>query len=304
MNRVRSNSTPTGFTLVELLVVIAIIGVLVALLLPAVQTAREAARRTQCVNHLKQIGLTLEMYHDSFRRYAMGRETHWQQGVSWAFRLLPYMEGKTTHDSFQKSLPVFDDANAVAMRTPEATFYCPTRRGPAADRDFDNNDQPSLVQDVAAGGDYAANAGLNFMYGHPLFTPRDVRPGTVAGPMHTFSKVKARQVKDGLSKTLSVGERHIPTGLESAPGLEDHDKGDNAFFAADNPLTILSGTQEGLATGRDDNRSFVFGSEHKQLVNFVFLDGHVSSIGQDIDLETLHYLSIIADGQVISAENL
>ena len=93
MNRRRNSfSGKAGFTLVELLVVIAIIGVLVALLLPAVQAARESARRTQCVNHLKHIGLMTQMYHDAKKRYPMGRETHWQQGVSWAFHLLPFME--------------------------------------------------------------------------------------------------------------------------------------------------------------------------------------------------------------------
>ena len=81
-----------GFTLVELLVVIAIIGVLVALLLPAVQAAREAARRNSCVNHLKQIGLAVQNYHDSLGQYPSGREAVDMRAVSWAFNLLPYLE--------------------------------------------------------------------------------------------------------------------------------------------------------------------------------------------------------------------
>jgi prepilin-type N-terminal cleavage/methylation domain-containing protein/prepilin-type processing-associated H-X9-DG protein len=294
-----------GFTLVELLVVIAIIGTLVALLLPAIQSAREAARRSHCVNNLKQIAVAEQLHHDSYGKYTMGRETHWQQGVSWAFRLLPYMEMQNVHDSFQRKFPVFDQANALAMRTPVATFYCPTRREPAADRDFDNNDQPSLVEDVAAGGDYAANAGLDFMYGtSPETTPQNVDPGTVVGPMFTFSKVNARQITDGLSQTLVVGERAIPEGLESQPGLEDHDKGDNAFFAADNPRTILAGTRDGLSTGRHDPKSHVFGSEHSQIVHFAFLDGHVAAIDLAIDLVTLQRLSVIADGEIVSTDNL
>ncbi len=295
----------SAFTLVELLVVIAIIGALVALLLPAVQAARESARRTQCVNQLKQIGLAEQMHHDTKGKYTMGRETHWQQGVSWAFRLLPFIEMQNVHDSFQKLLPVFHEANALAMRTPVDVFYCPTRREPAADRDFDNDDKPSLVQDVAAGGDYAANAGLDYLYGTtPANTPKDVDPGTMVGPIFTFSKIKAGQVTDGLSQTIAIGERHIPAEVESEPGLEDHDRGDNAFFAADNPGTILAGTEDGLAEDRYDTRHWLFGSEHGQLVHFAFLDGHVSALDNAIDLVTLQRLSTIADGQVVATENL
>jgi len=299
------NSPRIGFTLVELLVVIAIIGTLIALLLPAVQSARESARRTQCANNLKQIMLAEQMYHDTNGRYTMGRETHWQQGVSWAFHMLPFMEMKNVYDSFDNTLPVFDDQNSLAMRTPVPTFFCPTRREPAADRDFDNDDQPSVKQDVAAGGDFAANAGLNFHFG-TLPSHWDDTPdiSAVVGPMFTFSKIKAKQVTDGLSQTLAIGERHIPAEVDAEPGLEDHDKGDNAFFAADNPRTILAGTQAGLATDRYDTRSDLFGSEHDQIVHFAFLDGHVSAIAQSIDKLTLQRLSIIGDGQVVDRSDL
>ncbi len=295
----------SGFTLVELLVVIAIIGTLVALLLPAIQAAREAARRTQCVNNLKQIMVAEQLYHDAIGRYTMGRETHWQQGVSWAFHMLPFMEMENVYDSFVKKLPVFDDENSLAMRTPVPVFYCPTRREPAADRDFDNNDMPSIKQDVAAGGDYAANAGLRFRFAtDPSDWTDTPNISAVVGPLFTFSKIKARQVTDGLSQTLAIGERHIPAEVEAEPGLEDHDKGDNAFFAADNPSTILAGTQDGLATDRYDTRNSVFGSEHSQIINFAFLDGHVSAIDQSIDKLTLQHLSTIADGEVVEKINL
>jgi prepilin-type N-terminal cleavage/methylation domain-containing protein/prepilin-type processing-associated H-X9-DG protein len=295
----------TAFTLVELLVVIAIIGTLVALLLPAVQAAHESARRTQCVNNLKQILIAEQLYHDTFGRYTMGRETYWQQGVSWAFHMLPFMEMENVYDSFEKSLPVFDDQNALAMRTPVPVFYCPTRRGPVADRDFDNNDKPSVKKNVAAGGDYAANAGLKMLFGTKDSDWTDTPDiSVVVGPIFTFSKVKARQVTDGQSLTLAIGERHIPRDLESAPGLEDHDKGDNAFFAADNPSTILAGTEHGLATGPNDKRNTVFGSEHGQTVNFAFLDGHVTAINESIDRLTLQRLSVIADGEVVDTGNL
>ncbi|QEG36800.1 DUF1559 domain-containing protein [Bythopirellula goksoeyrii] len=295
----------SGFTLVELLVVIAIIGVLVGLLLPAIQAARESARRSQCVNNLKQIVLSEQLYHDAHERYTMGRETHWQEGVSWAFHMLPFIEQGNVYDSFVKEAPVFDDRNAQAMRTPVETFYCPTRREPAADRDFDNNDSPSEVQDVAAGGDYAANAGLDYHWGttqNDWDTTPDI--GAVVGPMFTFSKIKARQVIDGLSQTFAIGERHIPAEVDSEPGLEDHDKGDTAFFAADNPAAVLAGTENGLATGQYDVDRAKFGSEHGELVHFAFLDGHVAAISTAIDMLILKNLSTIADGQVVDMSEL
>jgi prepilin-type N-terminal cleavage/methylation domain-containing protein len=95
-------SSRRGFTLVELLVVIAIIGVLVALLLPAVQAAREAARRTQCVNNLKQIGLALHNYHDTYKTFPYGsfnlRETWPSSGTNWRALILPFVEQQTIHD--------------------------------------------------------------------------------------------------------------------------------------------------------------------------------------------------------------
>ena len=295
----------TAFTLVELLVVIAIIGILVGLLLPAIQAARESGRRSQCVNNLKQMMLSEQTYHDAQGRYTMGRETHWQQGVSWAFHMLPFIEQGNVYDSFVKEAPVFDERNAQAMRTPVDTFYCPTRREPAADRDFDNNDKPSTVEDVAAGGDYAANAGLNYRWGTNDDDWKDTPDiGAVVGPMFTFSKVSDRQVTDGLSQTIAIGERHIPAETDSKPGLEDHDKGDTAFFAADNPLAVLAGTKDGLATDRYDPNNTKFGSEHNQLAHFSFLDGHVVAISSSIDLLTLQRLSTIADGQVVDTSQL
>jgi len=142
----------TGFTLIELLVVIAIIGILIALLLPAVQTAREAARMTQCANNLRQIGLAVQLYEEQHEVYVMGRDTSSQWGVSWAFRLLPHMEQSGIYESMNYKQRVDSLANAYAMRTPVVTFVCPSRRSPQPDRNFDDNDQPSKVRGVAAPG--------------------------------------------------------------------------------------------------------------------------------------------------------
>ena len=134
--RLRSRSVGScirhGFTLVELLVVVAIIGTLVGLLLPAVQSAREAGRRLSCGNNLKQVGLGIVSYEVARKVYPSGRDARDPTGVSWAFRLLPYVEQSQIYTAFNKTARVDDDINSVAMRSPVATFYCPSRRAPAA----------------------------------------------------------------------------------------------------------------------------------------------------------------------------
>ncbi len=281
-----------GFTLVELLVVIAIIGILVALLLPAVQAAREAARRTECQNNMKQLGLAIVNYHDTKKNFPSGRDTTDQFGVSWAFRLLPFMEEQAIHDAFRTGMRVDAEENSLAMRTPVSGYFCPSRRSPATDRNFDNNDSPPLVTKVAAGGDYAANAGTFYNY-----RAGDRLDRTQAGPIFTFSKVRARQVTDGLSKTFAVGERHIPPpDPDVPPEMTDYWQGDCAFLAADTPRGIFADTQRGLANSRNDRDNEKYGSAHNGVTLFVFLDGHVESLSNDTDLDALRFYCSIGDG--------
>ena len=310
-------ATPVrGFTLVELLVVIAIIGVLIGLLLPAVQAAREAARRSACTNNLKQVGLAIANHEATRKVFPKGRDTRTpggvpegdpprlREGYSWAFRVLPFMEQQTIFDAYVPTARVYDQANARAMRTPVAGYYCPSRRAPAADRNFDNDNlaPPSGAVGVAAGGDYAANAGAYYTFASP--DPYDGTGATSptnapknAGPIHTFSRVKAAQVSDGLSKTFAVGERHIPPAQPSwDPKLIHYYQGDTAFFAADTPITQFRDTLRGLASAPDDTSNRKYGSRHPGLVNFVFLDGHVEAIATETDLDVLRWYCTIADG--------
>ena len=282
-----------GFTLVELLVVIAIIGTLVGLLLPAVQTAREAGRRLSCSNNLKQLGLGIANYEQARKIFPSGRDTKDPYGVSWAFRLLPYVEQSQIYAAYDKTARVDDDKNSTAMRTPVATFFCASRRSPAADRNFDNNDQPPLKKGVAAGGDYAANAGSYYNFG-VSGTPFDPKQ---SGPIYSYSAVQARQVSDGLSKTFAGGERHIPKTTQSAsPDMVQHDQGDTAMFAADTPLTLFRDTVRGIADGPDDRNPRKYGSMHPAVTNFVFLDGHVEAIENGTDLTVLRWYCTVGDG--------
>lgn len=292
----RSADRACGFTLVELLIVVAIIATLIGLLLPAVQTAREAGRRIQCGNHLKQVGLAVVEFHDQSRAYPSGRNATTEFGQSWSFRLLPLLEQQAIHDvlSPDPRVPMWDDRNARAMRTPVPTYFCPSQRGPVADRDFDNSAQPPMRAGVAAAGDYAANPGASLHYASGTTSPLDSKQ---AGPIHTYSRVRAAQVTDGLSKTFAVGERHIPRPDPTLPAaIRQWAQGDTAFFAADSPYTCFRDPGRGLAASPDDMSRRKFGSKHPNVTQFVFLDGHVEPVEENIDVTVLRWLCTIGDG--------
>jgi prepilin-type N-terminal cleavage/methylation domain-containing protein/prepilin-type processing-associated H-X9-DG protein len=289
----------TAFTLVELLVVIAIIGVLVALLLPAVQAAREAARRTQCNSQMKQLGLAIQNYHDTKGQFPTGRTSTDEFGVSWAYEILPQIEEQALYDAFDPSQPVHSEVNAAAMRTPIASYACPSRGPAAADRDFDNNEKGAGANNeprgVAVRGDYAAVAGLEEdtgMEGEDYIEGEvDFRDGhvdwSISGPIFSNSKIQSRNVTDGMSKTFAVGEKFTPqTEGEWDDKFIHAAQGDTCILASDNITTIFRGTEDGLADSSDrieqgerNEAAQLFGaSNHPGTVMFVFLDGHTEAI--------------------------
>jgi prepilin-type N-terminal cleavage/methylation domain-containing protein/prepilin-type processing-associated H-X9-DG protein len=323
----RSFTKSRGFTLVELLVVIAIIGTLVALLLPAIQAARESARRNQCVNNLKQIGLAAQGRHDVKKSFPAGRLGRPASvggggvntfGVSWAFELLPYVEQMPLFQALKRSLPSTDAENSLAMRTAVSTFFCPSRREPAADRDFDNNDVPPPDENraVAAGGDYAGSAGIDIDLG---VNNLDGEPaGIVGGVFYTFSRISLKNVTDGTSQTIAVGEKYKLTEDEARqrPDFQEdmmhYYQSDTAFFAGDHRHTIMADTECGLAHGQAPAGATCgtlelrqqFGSEHGGVNNFVFLDGHVQAVADEVDPIMLQRVSTIADDQVVDTDTL
>jgi prepilin-type N-terminal cleavage/methylation domain-containing protein len=299
-----SQRARTAFTLVELLVVIAIIGILIALLLPAIQAARESARRSQCLNHLGQIGKAIQVHHDVRRQFPMGRNGKNQFTVSWAYYILPQIEEQVIYDAYDKTKRVDDPINARTMRTPITIYACPSRRAPAADRNFDNNDAPPAPdkQGVASLGDYAANAGLEEDTGDEA--EDYIGPGVIdlnqAGPIFTGSRISARRVTDGLSKTLAVGEKHIrPIEADWDEAMIHFEQGDTAFLAGDHVFSVLRCTEEGLASDADDDEDEKFGGPHPGVTMFVFLDSHVEAIANDIEVPALEGLSTVGGGEVV-----
>jgi prepilin-type N-terminal cleavage/methylation domain-containing protein len=298
---------PRGFTLVELLVVIAIIGVLVALLLPAIQAAREAARRSECMNHLKQIGLAIQTHHDAKKHFPTGRNGRDQRSVSWAYYILPQIEEPALYDAFRNGMPVDDPQNALTMRTPIQIYACPSRRPPAADRNFDNNDEAPTAEmrGVATLGDYAANAGLEEDTGleaEDWLDPqtRKIIDISLAGPIYTGSSINARRVIDGLSKTLAVGEKHIrPVQSDWPEEMVHFRQGDNAILGGDSIFTIFRCSEDGLATGPEDESEKKFGGVHPGVTLFVYLDGHTAGLSNDTDVDTLKALSTIGGEETI-----
>src|SRR5262245_9449706 len=237
-------SSRRGFTLIELLVVIAIIGVLIGLLLPAVQKVREAAARAQCQNNLKQLGLALHHYHDAHGvfppayvgdPFASGSafgvsypddNGNGPSGFAWGALLLPYVEQDNLYKSFNFNLPCWAPQNAAAARTKVGVFLCPSATGgsdgfaverftagtAAAPRD----PVPFSPTITFAHSHYVTNAGIHQPWGRaPAYSkdftipepiPATGKTATIDGPFFRNARLRVADVTDGLSQTVFLGE--------------------------------------------------------------------------------------------------
>jgi len=185
-----------GFTLVELLVVIAIIGILVALLLPAVQAAREAARRSQCLNNLKQIGLATHNYHDSFKTLPFGQDGTGDR-YSAISLLLPFMEQVPLHSSIDFKLPYTAPVNDAARLTELPILRCPS-------------DRLNPLPQTGGATNYMANKGSNIIWRDP--TGPNVGMPPPNGVFYYHSRIRFADIIDGTSNTASFSERLLADG--------------------------------------------------------------------------------------------
>jgi prepilin-type N-terminal cleavage/methylation domain-containing protein/prepilin-type processing-associated H-X9-DG protein len=273
-----------GFTLVELLVVIAIIGILMALLAPAVQYAREAARRVSCFNNLKQVGLAAIQHESVKKEYANKVEVARNQ-PSWIVAIFPFMEEKALFDEWAANVgypkphtppPVTRSYNAI-VATPIASLYCPTRR-PVAN-------YPTRNLGPAAHTDYALNGGASKLPDQFLVQLPGIweRNGPLGGGAAIRTKpVRLKDVKDGVSKTYLIAEKAVSRD-QYTTGLDQGDNG-SIFDCPRGNCVRFAKRVPGPDVVQAQNcwNCHSFGSAHATSFNAVFCDGSVHSITFDI----------------------
>jgi prepilin-type N-terminal cleavage/methylation domain-containing protein/prepilin-type processing-associated H-X9-DG protein len=282
-----------GFTLIELLVVVAIIGVLIALLLPAVQAAREASRRAACVNNLKQIGIALHNYHDAHAILPPGytyRLGYGSGGLGWAAMILPQLEQANVFDAINFSLPPWSAQNSTACTQRLGVYQCPT----------DYTVAQGFLQREGfryARSSYVANFGPNDL---------DLVPEDRSGLFCRNGGTRFAEIGDGLSQTLAASERTNAVFL-TVIGSDNHFDLETVWAGAikENPAddhghTTLFQAAYTITSPQFDDRNVM--SFHTGGTNYLFADGSVKFIKTSIAVSIYRSLGSRAGGEVISAD--
>jgi len=297
-----------GFTLIELLVVIAIIAILIALLLPAVQQAREAARRTQCRNNLKQIGLALHNYHDQFRLFPPGYITadvsapqNANPGFAWGTMLLANLDVGPLYNHFDYNDVAADPHNLEHGQTQLTVFRCPSDPGPPLFTTTVSNDGVAVT---LATSNYAA------MFGYGSVT---ANPDRGTGIFYRNSSTRIRDITDGTSNTFAVGERNFKLGRTAwFAAIEGYDTnaGMSGVMALmrEGPAALVLGHVGQPAMGSmpamnhtANNTPHIvnYGSLHEGGTFFLLCDGSVRFVSENIDFNTYRHLGERADGSIL-----
>lgn len=317
-----------GFTLIELLVVIAVIAVLIGLLLPAVQAAREAARRAQCSNNLKQMGLAVHQYVDAFSvipKGGMGGQLLASTNLeapavasrrinSWGTALLPHLEQAPLYNGINQNLWYLDPSNLTAGQTFLSVFLCPTN--PAGSPMKPNGDNLSVDSPRFARNDYGGNQGERALRCYPKrncqnsYADQGVKtPGGrgvilgVAEPLVTLA-----HVKDGTSTTIMLGE-----APEAIHGIWI---GHKNYFDQSSTINARHGVAKGTTwescivppnspkigkVGCDFGQEFH--SHHPGGANFLFVDGSVRFLKETMSPQTLAAYLSRSGREIISADD-
>lgn len=274
-----------AFTLIELLVVVAIFGLLVGLLLPAVQAARETARRSECANHLKQIGLACHSYHDAMSRFPAGYwasspyvdgQSDTTPGWGWAAALLPYLEQQTLRQAIDFRLPIEHPQNAPAVRTSVAIYLCPS-----------DMVAPTAFTVPDAVGQPVVSAGPSSYAGCVGNDASDVAGPSGSGVFYRNSATRMTDLTDGSSVTLLVGERAwanaqgiwagaVAGGICLRGRYNRCPAGGAAWAPA--PMLTLAHAHLINAIADADGGLDDFSSLHVEGANFLFADGSVRFI--------------------------
>jgi prepilin-type N-terminal cleavage/methylation domain-containing protein/prepilin-type processing-associated H-X9-DG protein len=333
MMRSRQRFSSTGFTLIELLVVIAIIGILIGLLLPAVQKVREAAARMQCQNNLKQIGLALHGYHDTYKKFPMGHFTSGSNSWSlpWAVYILPYLEQSNLFSKFDLTKRFNDPVNQNTYAQTRLDVYCcpssPSNGIVFTDTWTSANEGfPGPSSWTVSASDYVATCGVQGTYWKKFYSSY---PGNTNGVLQNNQVFSINMIIDGTSNTFMVGENgggpdlyargkliaRAPTyaGEPSGfAGVEGH-----AWADTENG-EVWSGRGFDFATGLDSSQTGLgspstcilncnnsagnhggWYSFHSGVLNFVFADGSVRSISDQTSGAIVLELITAAGGVVI-----
>ncbi len=311
-----------GFTLIELLVVIAIIAILIGLLLPAVQKVREAAARMSCQNNLKQMGLALHTYHDSYQFFPASGWTKAAPGNpggkwhSWRTVILPYMEQDNLQRVFDLNFHWWEGPNLNAAVTPVKLYQCPSTgtRTPitaAVAKPTPAPGRPALTFPQPLGPtDYEAVMGVGPVGINPHLSAPLYDAGNRFSVLHRDSQNTMLSISDGTSHTIIVAETAarplVYRGRTPFPALTN-DQGigwvDNeGAFSFDG--SAADGSAEGcglpcatVMNARNDNEPFSF---HTGGMNALFADGHVQFVRQQIPIATFAALCTRAAGEVVA----